>query len=30
MFVVVPVLLLFLFAQRYFIRGVQLTGLAGR
>lgn len=30
MFVVVPVLLIFLFAQRYFIRGVQLTGLAGR
>jgi ABC-type glycerol-3-phosphate transport system permease component len=30
MFVVLPVLLLFLFAQRYFIRGVQLTGLAGR
>ena len=30
MFVVVPVLLLFLSAQRYFIRGVQLTGLAGR
>jgi len=30
MFVVVPVLVLFLSAQRYFIRGVQLTGLAGR
>lgn len=30
MFIVVPVLLVFFFAQRYFIRGIQLTGLAGR
>jgi multiple sugar transport system permease protein len=30
MFIVVPVLLIFIFAQRYFIRGIQLTGLAGR
>lgn len=30
MFIVVPVLLLFFFAQRYFIRGIQLTGIAGR
>jgi ABC-type glycerol-3-phosphate transport system permease component len=30
MFIVVPVLLVFIFAQRYFIRGIQLTGLAGR
>lgn len=30
MFIVVPVLLVFFFAQRYFIRGVQLTGIAGR
>jgi ABC-type glycerol-3-phosphate transport system permease component len=30
MFIVVPVLVVFLAAQRYFIRGIQLTGLAGR
>jgi multiple sugar transport system permease protein len=30
MFIVVPVLLVFFFAQRYFIRGIQLTGIAGR
>ena len=30
MFIVVPVLIIFIFAQRYFIRGIQLTGLAGR
>jgi ABC-type glycerol-3-phosphate transport system permease component len=30
MFIVVPVLAVFLVAQRYFIRGIQLTGLAGR
>lgn len=30
MFIVVPVLIVFLIAQRYFIRGIQLTGLAGR
>lgn len=30
MFIVVPVLIIFFVAQRYFIRGIQLTGLAGR
>ncbi len=30
MFIVIPVLIVFLVAQRYFIRGIQLTGLAGR
>jgi ABC-type glycerol-3-phosphate transport system permease component len=30
MFIVVPVLIMFFIAQRYFIRGIQLTGLAGR
>ena len=27
---ILPIILLFFFAQRYFIRGIQLTGLAGR
>ncbi len=26
---ILPILVLFLFAQRYFIRGIQLTGLKG-
>jgi len=30
MFIVVPVLVVFMVAQRYFIRGITLTGLAGR
>ena len=30
MFIVVPVLVVFIIAQRYFIRGIQLSGLAGR
>jgi ABC-type glycerol-3-phosphate transport system permease component len=28
--VLVPVLLVFIFAQRYFIRGIVITGLGGR
>ena len=30
MFLVVPIILLFFFGQRYFIRGVTMTGIAGR
>jgi ABC-type glycerol-3-phosphate transport system permease component len=30
MYTIVPVLAVFFAAQRYFIKGIQLTGLAGR
>ncbi len=30
MFLVVPIMILFFFGQRYFIRGVVMTGIAGR
>ncbi len=30
MFLVVPIVLIFFFGQRYFIRGVSMTGIAGR
>lgn len=30
MFLVVPIILIFFFGQRYFIRGVTMTGIAGR